>query len=100
MYQQERWAKWSKMKSAGAAAPPRSDPSGFGWKAVPNRCHGQNADSKPSSQPLTFSKWHFLVLAQAWSKPSPLPWCCLLSLSRLLPICTNVGQDLSCLPEV
>lgn len=82
---QERWDKRSKMKSGGAAAPPKSDPSGFGWKAVPNCCHGQNADSKRSSHALTFSKWHFLVLARAGSEPSPFPWCCLLSLSRLLP---------------
>lgn len=53
------------------------------------------------SHPLSFSKWHFLVLAQAQIKPCCCPpWCCLLAVSRLLPIHTNVGQDLSCLPEV
>lgn len=61
------------MKSGRAAAPRKSDPSGFGWKAAPSHCHGQNADSKPSSQPLTFCKWHFLVPAGAWSQPSPFP---------------------------
>lgn len=102
MYQQERWAKWSKMKSGSAAAPcKRVILQDLAGKLFQTAATDRMLILSPAlSHPLTFSKWHFLVLAQAWSKPSPLPWCCLLLFSRLLPIHANVGQDLSCLPEV
>lgn len=101
-YQRKRWAKQSKMKSGSSAAPCKrvilQDLSGkLLWTMTVDRM----LIPSPALPPIGIFQMAFFCACSSTEKTFLLsPWSCLLAFSRLLPIHANVGQDLSCLPEV